>query len=418
MKNLLALLLLFSTPASAEVANPNLLPFGEEEALLGNAGIAHSESTGATFYNPGALGFVRQKKVSVYGNAYMAEKARVRAGYNINGTEVPIASHTFAPVPLGSVSLLGNEKNSYAFSILVPHTLTYDFQIPFRDSSANMNYVGSFSSTSLWFGPSYARRASERFAWGASWFVIRHSGSNNSIVYINKPSAPAASGAFGSRRRTVEWSTLLVLGAQWNPAPAFTFGARVQTATLSLRGRTDFFRIAEGSVLGTRVSQLENEQGIHSVYKLPFNFGVGGRFSPSSRLDLLLDLNAQTGLRYQSNPSHPSIGQNVRTRFRPRANFGAKWRLTPKQNVLMGFLYNPSTLVDDVTFSGTLDQENYKGITGGFQFDSGVLVTSVGGFFLWSNGIYRTSDVFGTVTNLSPVEHQYYGLLLTASYKL
>lgn len=415
---LLFSMLLLPLRGFAGVANPNLLPFGEEEAFLGNAGIGHSESTGAVFYNPGALGFVRQKKVSVYGNAYMAEKAYTRAAYNINGTEVPITSSTFSPVPLGSVSLLGDEKFAYAFSILVPYTQNFDFQVPYRDSSTQLNYVGTSSNTSLWFGPSFAWKAHEGFAWGFSAFVTRHQASRSQIVYLDKPTAPGATGAFGLRRRSVDWSTLLVLGAQWKLDPDWTVGARVQTASLDLRGRTDHFGVQQGTVRGTAVSNLENQQGIHSRWRTPWNFGVGARHTVAGVLELLLDLNAQAGLEYQTMPSHPSYGATLRTRFRPRANLGGKLRMNGKQNLLFGMMYNPSTLVLDSRSSGDLDEENFKGFTLGYQVDSGVLVTSLGGFFLWSNGLYRTSDVFGTVTGQVESEHQFFGMLLSASYKL
>ncbi len=409
---------LLSLPARAEVANPNLLPFGEEEAFLGNAGIANQSSTGAVFYNPGALGFVRDKKVSVYGNAYMGERAYVKAGYDINGSEVPITSGTFQPVPTGSVTMFGNERYSYAFSILVPHQQSYDFQIPYQDSSSFLNYVGSISSSSLWFGPSFAKRDREGFAWGFSAFVQRHSSSRNTIVYIDKPTAPGATGAFGVRRRTVDWSALLVLGAQWRLWSNWILGARIQTQSVDLRGRTDYFGVSQGTIRGQAVSRLDNEQGIHSRHRLPWNLGAGARHVMANGTEILLDLNAQMPIHYQTNPSHPEIGANINTRFRPRANLGVKWRTTEKNNLLFGFLWNPSTLVVDTATSGDLDEENFKGLTIGYQVDSGVLITSVGGFFLWSNGIYRTSDVFGTVTNLSEAEHQFYGLLLSASYRL
>ena len=48
--------------------NPNLLPLGEEEALLANTGTARSGSTGAVFYNPAGLSTVEGTSFSLSGS--------------------------------------------------------------------------------------------------------------------------------------------------------------------------------------------------------------------------------------------------------------------------------------------------------------------------------------------------------------
>ena len=149
MKRLLLLLVLAAAPARAEVENPNLLPFGEEEAFLGNAGIGHAESTGATYYNPGALAFIHDKKISVSANAYLAEHAYVRGDVRFLSNDVPLQASSFTPVPLSSVTIFGNEKFTYAFSVHVPYSESIQFQMPLTTPNAQLALVGSYQTSSL-----------------------------------------------------------------------------------------------------------------------------------------------------------------------------------------------------------------------------------------------------------------------------
>lgn len=404
--------------AGAEVGNPNLLPFGEEEAFLGNAGIAHAGSAGATYYNPGALGFLRSRRLSVYGNGYIADQARVTKGIRFEGVDLPISSGSFSPVPLSSVSVFTGEHATYAFSIHLPDNLQYDFQVPHEQGPNRLNWTGSTSKSNLWLGPSLGAKAGERWAWGASLFAIRRAESYSSFVYLEKTSAPTFDGAIGRHWKATAWSALLVLGAQWEASESWRLGLRLQSPSLSLRGRMDYLLVAEGTMNGSPLSQLQNRRGLHYRYELPAQAGLGAQYSPRSGLSLLLDLNAQLPVAYNTAPANPTFGTSVRTRLRARANAGAKLRLTEDKNLLLGFAYNPSASVTDPNDVNQLDDEDFKGVTAGLQVDTGKLVTAAGAFFLWANGEWRQGDILDSRVGTSSISHRIYGALLTASYKL
>jgi hypothetical protein len=104
----------------------------------------------------------------------------------------------------------------------------------------------------------------------------------------------------------------------------------------------------------------------------------------------------------------------VITHFAVRGNLGTKWMLSNHHALLSGFMFNPSALPVGVTTFGNFAQEDFKGITLGLQFTSSTLTTGVGGFFLWATGQYQIANT----TQTSPLEHQLYGFIMTASYKL
>ena len=61
----LAACLVVSSTARADNSNPNLIPFGETESFLGNAGVGRANDTGAVYYNPSGLAELESGRISV-----------------------------------------------------------------------------------------------------------------------------------------------------------------------------------------------------------------------------------------------------------------------------------------------------------------------------------------------------------------
>jgi|GEM_PF-4648992 len=404
------LLLLSCTVARAsDLENPNFMPFGEQEAYLGNAGIGVEDSTGAVYYNPGALGFVTGKKASVYGNAYAMNKFSSRSAIGGGNPDFVVSSSSYSGVPLSSVTLFSGDSFTYAFSFNTPYSSKKSISSPFKVASVEQNILLDIAEDSLWLGPSLAKKVSERVGVGVSLFAVRDSIVLNQLL-TQFVVAGGARTTIAGRAEVSNWSALLVLGAQYRASSELNFGVRVQTPSLDLRGRTDFFGVthtASGQV-------IQDETGIHSVFRRPFNFGMGSKYSPWGGADFFLDLNAQLPVHFNSAPSRAAVNSHTDTRFKARANLGAKIRLDKINNILAGLMLNPST----VDAGGNLDllstSEDYRGATLGLQKDLGPLLTSAGGFFLWSNATYKNQNS----SVVSEYRHRIYGLLLTASYKL
>jgi hypothetical protein len=273
-----------------------------------------------------------------------------------------------------------------------------------------LNLLVDVAEDSLWLGPSLARKISERMGFGASLFVIHDSTVLNEI-FTQRIDSTGLRSSVAARAEISNWSTLLVLGLQFRASEKWNLGFRVQSPSVDIRGRTDYFIVTHSNTAGQVV---DDQNGTHSVFRRPFHFGIGNKFSPLPGADFYLDVNAQLPVHFNTALSRPQVNSHVDTNFRLRGNFGAKFRWGKTHTLLAGFLYNPSTLPT----SGNLDvmntSENFKGAMLGVQKDLGPLVTSMGGFFLWSNATFKSPDT----GRLSEYAHRIYGLLLTASYKL
>ena len=395
------------------MSNPNLIPFGEEEGLLGNTGIALDTSSGATYYNPGALGFVPNNRVSVYGNAYMFNRAEVDSFVKTDKGNIPLRSNSFSPIPLGAVSIFSTENWIYAFSVYVPSSASFDIQLATPPGASTGNSILSMSSQSLWLGPSLARKVSDVLSIGFSLFLTREYDSASSTSYGVQASPHTIYGQ-ALRQKNSAWNALLIIGAQWRLASDWTLGFRLQSPTVDIRGRADYYLTTINADATNQTSSLIDEHDMHSRSRQPTNIGVGASFRASPILELLLDVNAQFAIHYVTIPSRQDLSSTVDTQFTPRFNFGMKWTHSPKMKILTGFMVNPSTEKPRAV-NYAFSRENFKGFTLGAQRDLGSLITSFGGFFLWSNG---ESLVLGTTGNTSPSKHQLYGVLATASYRL
>ena len=416
MRSLILLLTLcISGSAQAgELANPNFLPFGEYEAFMGNAGIALDNSSGAVYYNPGALGFVTEQKVSVYGNAYAFNRININAPTALPGADFAISSNASTSVPLSSVTIFGSSRWTYAFSLNTVHSSQIDMTIPFRTSTSELQVSLSESESSLWIGPSVGRNVGDDFSLGLSLFAIRYTANTNAISYsrIDGTSFNRQS-LSGTRETTNNWSGLLVFGGQWRIHHRWTAGARIQTASVNLRGRTDYFR-SENTTGNNATFALQEEKNVVSQMKRPFQFGLGANYSPRPSLDLLLDVNFQLPAHYNSVPSWPAVNRKIDTKFTPRLNFGANWQATPTHRILGGFIYNPSAFSRKESYLDTEYREDFKGFTFGVQKDMGSLTSTIGGFYLWS----RLRESFTSFRDGTEFSHRVVGLLLTASYRL
>ena len=83
--------------AGAQELNYNTFQVGSRSVLMGGAVVGGVRDTSATFYNPGALGFVENASISVSANAFRFGKVTIDDAL---GPGEDATDTMFAPVPL------------------------------------------------------------------------------------------------------------------------------------------------------------------------------------------------------------------------------------------------------------------------------------------------------------------------------
>ena len=186
------------------------------------------------------------------------------------------------------------------------------------------------------------------------------------------------------------------------------FGARVQTPFIQVHGTGDTYEITHP--LGGGTTQEDIQAG--GNYGKPFDFSLGAALSPAPWFTLLTDVSLQLGLSYTEFPSSTQFNDVTSYKTVPRVNVGAEFTPEPSYPIRVGFLYDPNANTGspgDPGYAG----ENFFGVTAGVGFASPHVKTSVGGFYLWSQG---QATVSGTDNAVAPYSTRAFGALLTTAY--
>jgi hypothetical protein len=84
--------------ASADVTNPDYLPFGERAAMIGNAGIC-SPYGEAVYYNPANLTRIDHPSLSVSGSTYLRYDLSAKPLIVLQGEDQPFSASGFVAIP-------------------------------------------------------------------------------------------------------------------------------------------------------------------------------------------------------------------------------------------------------------------------------------------------------------------------------
>ncbi len=185
--------LLWAAGAGADVSNPYSRPLGELEAFSANTGVADDRSTGAVFYNPGALARIESSRVSVSGSTYMFFTTTFDNAIYMDRRELSYTGKGFNTVPSTLVSTYKMKNSVLALSVLVPDALNYDNHSSWDTGQNTIEFLHSSQNQELWLGASYAYKPTDTWALGLSLFgVNRKENVINSFIITAKTAANTA----------------------------------------------------------------------------------------------------------------------------------------------------------------------------------------------------------------------------------
>ncbi len=141
-------LLLAGFACGQSAYNPNILPLGHKEALMANTGTGGIGSTGAVYYNPGALASLEEDYFSLSGAAYLRYTFEADPIAVINGRELTFEGDAFRSIPTSviRVNRLGDWR--LAFSALIPMQFNYEgiqeWEVPVFDDVLAITSVQNY----------------------------------------------------------------------------------------------------------------------------------------------------------------------------------------------------------------------------------------------------------------------------------
>lgn len=403
MKRFIVLLCLASLPAHAYIENRGLFPIGESEALMANAGVALSGSAGAALFNPAGLASLKQNKLSLTGNTYMAYRSELNPIVVYDNQDVNFRLSGTQAIPASFISTWYKEPWTLAFTIAVPElvrsssisrydTTNYDLLISQMTDNQFM-MVGIGAGTQL-----------DAFDVGAGCFL----GNYTSSTHINftaepKPASPILNAEVSSSYQHMDVKNLLChVGVQknWNERNRWGFTLRLPSA--HLEGK------AESSVFGQDNGGNRRSTGLlkkTARYDIPMDLSFGWANTSLRNTTLLADVSYQMKQSYTpiEDVDAPTENKSVL-----RYNLGIRFQLREQLSLVGGYSYNPGSTV--LKESGDMN-EDFQSYAVGLESKQGATSMGLALFRAFSKGESQL-----TPTRRSSLRSEATAILLTTGF--
>jgi hypothetical protein len=403
------------SPSRATAENPNVYPFGEREALVGNAGVAGGTSTGAVYYNPAALSRLGQGRLSVSGSTYLQLNTHADRYAVIEDTASPYDSSGFETIPSTVISIFPGERWTFATFVLVPESSRLQNQQVFESPNVRLTVADVENTSDLWLGGSASFWVDDRWSLGASLYGVQHKifGQQTAVGYF--PTAPSDAGVM--QVGSVQASTIgvgVILGALCVVEPGRQLGLRVQLPVLRLGGSASGYGAAMNYTNPTFASNEINVRDVRAEYQTPWDVTLGYRTQATSSLTFVADVGLQLGTEYDLFPDS-ALSTITKLDPTPRLGAGAELTVSPTLTLGLGALFNPSARHgldsrDEASF-----RQDVWGLTGGAYLGGGRIRTGLGLFALFGKGEVIP---YNDPNNPSPLSRRAYGASLTFTYFL
>ncbi|MBL7545275.1 MAG: outer membrane protein transport protein [Bdellovibrionaceae bacterium] len=323
------------------IDNRNLFPLGEKEMFMANTGVALTESSGNVFYNPAGLALTQATKLSLSSNSYFNSKTEYKSIQILDDTNFPFSTSGSQSIPSTLVSAWKGEKMAWAFSILVPHQLKIQDAALYKTANYETVQVARVQSFQiLMIGGTWAGALSATTRLGGSCFYTTYQ-TNQQFDFSATPKdssalKPAVINSFFNSEIS---GGICHVGLQHDVTELLHWGMTVKTPLLTSSKKGTSSQFIQEPTQGA--FKAEGPKEITPQVEIPGELSAGIKLNVSERLKLYSDINYQLEASYND-------GNQLSEKFEHAATFrysgGVQFKISPKNDLLAGFAYNPSSL--------------------------------------------------------------------------
>lgn len=275
--------------------------YGPRSMLLGGAVIGSVGDMSATYYNPGALGYVKKPALLLSANAYQISTLKVESGA---GEGIDLNTSDFSALPnmlAGGVRASWLGKNRFAYSLLTRHRARAELKnsrvtkadvLP--ESPGEEDFAGGLladgATKELWAGITWARGLSERVGIGVTQYLSIYNRSKQFDVFAQAltEDGHVALVYDANNYSSDVYSLLWKAGLGFDFTPV-TVGVTITTPNIRLFGsgastfnstRVGLDLDGDGTPDDTFETDVQTEVKTH--HKSPLSVGVGAAWHFSS----------------------------------------------------------------------------------------------------------------------------------------
>jgi hypothetical protein len=387
------------TGAAQSAYNPNLLPLGDRESFMANTGTGGLRSTGAVFYNPGALPQVEGDRFSLSGSAYMRFRFEADPIAQVAGNALKYRGAGIRSVPT-SVILVHRVGAWYlGLGMLIPMAFHFegqeDWSVPVDGLILDLKLLQNYQESVSMYGLTAARSLGRGWSAGLGVYAQRYRYLLTIDLKGNLQIDPSRLVRETLRERRAPFNLLLMAGLlkRWDK---WSLGLRIMAPAVYVFGKGDYYADRFNNVGGQVETSTIDLQDIPVRFHTPLDVRAGLTYTPHVRWTLALDLSFAFPLQYAVFPDTPlDIEENTNGNF--RFSGGLEYRWHDNFAVLGGGSYTPTTLRENEDLFG---QDFWSAHLGGklftehVEFGLGLFYILGRGEGLLAVGQGRTSERF------------------------
>ncbi len=392
--------------------NPNIIPLGDKEALMGNTGTGGIGSTGAVYYNPAALTMLDGNSFSLSASAYMRYKFTADPIDVINGQDLLYEAVDYQSIPSSVVIAKKKGDWNIALSLLIPQDFLYEGQttwnVPIDTYQSKFKILQNFKENLFLAGLSAAHKLGNGYSIGLTMYGTAYAYTSISDISATFPDDPSLLSVSTSRTRVHPFDIFFIAGVlkemeKWN------IGLSVTTPNINIWKAGSYYEYNFSNLGGTSESSVVDEQDLDGQFKYPMEIRLGTVYRASERTLLAMDLTYRSESDYHIFGDFRPDEFAIDTRGQFRVNAGLEFDTSEKLNYLIGGSYNPSTLVE----TGSEASQVFIGGYTGLKLITKYLETSIGFFYNRGSGEAHLEIVNGD----SKQSYEIMGFFLGSNYK-
>lgn len=393
----------------AVYSNYNSVLIGEQAAGMAGAYTAlFSDASAESFYNPGALGFVKAKSMSASTSVFKKIDTKYGEYTDFTTASLRVNQGFFHGIPAASGSITNFHDWICTLSIMVPDYDTFNGEV--RSTSDSVSLL-SYNDETLWVGGSVSHQVSETDSVGISLYYT----ARNFTRSVRERRYPSTSSAvLASEEKTIHGNSVVaILGYLRRFDQNWSFGIAFRPPSLRVAGNGSYFQSkVETNPYSTTNLDIVDEK-THT--KIPFKINSGIAYTEPEHFTISADISFYGAENYLD---FDQIVAADRVIHRPTFNYavGAEYYVLPWLKARAGFFTNFSSHPDptDEDPLRQPDRVDQYGFSANLSLVSSSKVNyTFGGYYTGGHGLGRQS-VNNDLTNIKKSQQTYTMLVGTS----